>query len=351
MHIFDYIFLFIAWLILILTYIPLLKSPKWYIRVWDYPRFQAFGIVIFLGIFGLNFCMLQNPWVSFTLIALGLTLIYLLWIILPYTALYPKMVEQERNLNPQGRIKLMTCNVYQENRQYKKALEVIQKESPDVIFLLETDHKWKNGVQSLKKDYKHFIEVPIDNTYGLLFYSKFPFSNEQILYLIDDEIPSIQVDLHVHDEIIRLYGIHPTPPVPQENEESTERDAEILIVGKKSKDFKGPSIVFGDLNDVAWSHTTRLFLRISKMLDPRIGRGMYNSFHAHYPLMRWPLDHVFVSSHFRVINMHVGEDIGSDHFPICISLAVRKADREKELEATTEDKQEAQEIIQEAKEN
>jgi hypothetical protein len=41
--------------------------------------------------------------------------------------------------------------------------------------------------------------------------------------------------LQIWNIIIRqsIIRIHPTPPVPQENPESTERDAEILLVGEK----------------------------------------------------------------------------------------------------------------------
>ena len=129
-----------------------------------------------------------------------------------------------------------------------------------------------------------------------------------------------------------------------------EASCRLKALAKKAKEFDGPTVVFGDLNDVAWSHTTRLFLRISEMLDPRIGRGMFNTFHAHYWLMRWPLDHFFVSSHFRLISMQVEKGVKSDHFPISIHLSTRFELKEYELEATAEDQQEAQEIIQEARE-
>jgi endonuclease/exonuclease/phosphatase (EEP) superfamily protein YafD len=347
--VFDYFFYGITLLIITLSLLPLIKSPKWYIRVWDYPRFQLFFFSITTIIVFINLIEINHPlqWICFGL--LGANILYLFWFIYPYTFLHSKMLPSEKEKNPAYRIKLLTINVYQHNERYDLTLQRIQEVKADVVYLLETDKEWMQAVQPIKKDYPYFIEVPQDNTYGLLFYSKFPMINQSINYWIDETIPSIMVDLKIKDEIVRLYGIHPTPPVPQENPESTERDAEILIVGKKSDEFKGPSIVFGDLNDVAWSHTTRLFLRISKMLDPRIGRGMFNTFHAKYWFTRWPLDHFFVSSHFRLIDMKVEKSVQSDHFPISIDLSIQFELKEKELEATKEDKEEAQEIIQEAR--
>ena len=77
----------------------------------------------------------------------------------------------------------------------------------------------------------------------------------------------------------------------------------------------------GDFNDVAWSYTTDLFRDLSGLLDPRRGRGLYATFPADYPLLRWPLDHVFHSEALALVEMRRLGDVGSDHFPILVELA------------------------------
>lgn len=105
----------------------------------------------------------------------------------------------------------------------------------------------------------------------------------------------------------------------------------------------------GDLNDVAWSSTTRLFRKISGLLDPRVGRGMFNTFHVKDPLLRWPLDHLFHSDHFTLRSIQRLPSIGSDHFPLFTSLAFTpvKGASQEELEADSEDYGRAKEIADE----
>ena len=334
----DIILYLLASLLLLTVLLPLIKKDLWVFRVFDYPRFQKFIIIGLLSVFW-TIHFYDRGWQHhiYTILLLA-SFLHLGYLIMPFTILGKKMIAKIKHDPNSECLNLLVSNVYQYNEKHHKLLALIQQRNPDVIFLLETNRQWLKALKTLQEEYPHCIEIPKENTYGLLFYSRLPLLHHEINYLIDDEIPSIIADVAFNNQSVRLYGLHPTPPVPQENSHSTDRDAEILIVGTMAKKHKGLCIVLGDLNDVAWSYTTKLFLKTSGLLDPRRGRGFFSTFNAKYFLLRWPLDHYFVSSHFRLVNMRVEKSINSDHFPISICLAINDKDDTNKMEAGTEDK-------------
>ncbi|NNF19056.1 MAG: endonuclease/exonuclease/phosphatase family protein, partial [Flavobacteriaceae bacterium] len=199
--------------------------------------------------------------------------------------------------------------------------------------------------------YPHAVEVPKDNTYGMLLYSKLPLRKAKVKYLVHDSIPSIHAEVVLPSrDKLQLYCIHPTPPMPQENPTSTARDADMMIIAKLSRSSELPVIVLGDFNDVAWSRTTELFEEVSGLLDIRKGRGLYNTYNAKNPIMRWPLDHIFVSPDYRYLHMERGKKIGSDHFPVYVELHYEPsgADVQTPPKASAEALDEANRMIKEA---
>lgn len=328
------------------TYFPLVKLDYWWIRIFDYPRLQKLVIII-----GLIICWISSLgwstsveayiWIG----ALGISAIYLSTKVWPFSPLGKKMIETVPYSEESG-ISILVGNVYQYNKKYHKALSLVKKVNPDLIFFVETDKAWERGLSEIENDYPTQIKIPLDNTYGLLLYTRMEIVRQEINYLIDEEVPSLEIDVKLRNgKIITIYAIHPTPPVPSENEKSTERDAEILLVGKKSKENPKPSLVIGDLNDVAWSYTTELFLKNSEMADPRRGRGLFNTFHAKVPLFRWPLDHIFLSKEFGLASLKVQNEINSDHFPISLKAVLTPSDDTETMEADGEEKEEAREKI------
>jgi endonuclease/exonuclease/phosphatase (EEP) superfamily protein YafD len=165
---------------------------------------------------------------------------------------------------------------------------------------------------------------------------------------VEDDIPSFYAVVELpNKKYFDFFTVHPRPPRLLKNTET--REAELLLAARLSKRTHYPSVVAGDLNDVAWSNTTKLFKNISGMLDPRVGRGLYNTYNAFIPLFRYPLDHVFYDPTFRLVSLRRLPKFGSDHFPMSITLNYepQHEEEQEQPEPAIEDKIEASELIQE----
>jgi endonuclease/exonuclease/phosphatase (EEP) superfamily protein YafD len=306
--------------VVLFTLIPLIRHDFWIFRVFEYPRLQKLVLNLVLLVLNL-FYFPTDTLEHIVLILLILNLLYLVYQVFPFTILGKKQIITAKAPADDRNISLLIANVYQDNRQSESYLKLIKKCNPDVVLMVETNQWWEQQMDVIGADYPHQLKVPLENTYGMIFYSRLALRNGSISYLVKEDIPSIEAEVQLKNgQWVKLYCLHPEPPVPQENPRSTERDKEILMVGKSAKECKLPVIVMGDLNDVAWSYTTELFGKISGLLDPRRGRGFFNSFNAKYFFLRFPLDHIFCSADFALSGIKRMESCGSDHFPMCVNL-------------------------------
>ena len=292
----------------------------------DFPRLQLSIVIAVLLISDFVFLDTQSALAWLLISIAALCLAWQLWWILPYTRLWRQEVATAKGSNSEHQISIMTSNVLTPNRNADKLIQLVKRYEPDVLVTLESDQWWEDQLKVLETDLTYSVKCPLDNLYGMHVFSRLPLSNQEISYLVEDDIPSIHTSLQLRSgKTVRMHFIHPTPPSPTENPESAERDAELVVVARSVADSDQPVIVTGDLNDVAWSATTRLFRKISGLLDPRVGRGMFNTFHADYPFLRWPLDHLFHSHHFTLNSIKRLPSIGSDHFPLLTKLTFSPA--------------------------
>lgn len=316
-------------LVLVASLVPFCRSEHWQVRGFDFPRLQFAVLAGALVVFDLLVLDLSQTksWVAVAAAFLGFV-IQVSWI-LPYTPLWPKVLPTAGDRPESETIILLAANVLQTNRCSDDFLQLVREAQPDVLVALETDEWWQSRLDRLQTEdgYQYSVKRPLDNLYGMLVYSRLPLENAKVQYLVEEGVPSIHVLARLRSgRSIRIHFLHPAPPSPTENEKSGERDAELLMVGKSVQKTSLPVIVAGDLNDVAWSTTTRLFRKASGLLDPRIGRGMLNTFHAERWYMRWPLDHLFCSSHFHLASIRRLSAFGSDHFPVLVSLVHQGAE-------------------------
>jgi len=307
----EVIAVFVIWL----TFWSLIPRDEWWFRGADFPRLQ----ILVLGLIAFVLLLVSGqPWDvgrNIIFIFLIAAIAYQLKMVLPYTFIWKNQVKQVRKhqLHPDRQISLIVSNVLTPNRKYDFLIQHIQKYKPDLVLTLESDRIWQDELSIIEKDYPYCVPVPLDNLYGMHLYSRLKLVDIEVKYMLSQEIPSIHATVILPSgEPVKLYCLHPQPPSPTEAQDSKLRDAELLMIGDQVKDLDESCIVMGDLNDVAWSRTTKLFQRISGLLDPRVGRHYVNTFHADYPLLRWSLDHVFHSTDFALVTMKRLPHIGSD---------------------------------------
>ncbi len=99
------------------------------------------------------------------------------------------------------------------------------------------------------------------------------------------------------------------------------RNRQLHTFAKAAKMAGLPAFVAGDLNATPWSNAfsklDQAGLRRATGLTPTwpaIGRGW----------MGIPIDHVLVTPHWSVVERRVGPNIGSDHFPVMVRIALHE---------------------------
>lgn len=341
----------ISLFLILVSALPRARSSRWWVRVWDYPRLQlavALGAAATVQLLLAPVSIAEFALLIGTLAALARHIIR----IFPYTKLHTiQALGPSRTPPHECTVGLLVANVLQSNRNSGGLIKSIEQHQPDIAIIVETDHWWDAQLSVLAAQYPYGARHPLENTYGMILLSRYPLDDLRVFDRVALGIPSITAQVRLPSgDSFDLYAVHPEPPQP--SNDTDQRDAELLLVAKEVSSKDRPGIVAGDLNDVAWSHTTRLFQRISGLLDPRIGRGLFATFHAEYRLARWPLDHVFHSKDFRLIEMAVLPYFGSDHFPIFVRLSFEPSgapQQENSDRVSKEDHTEANEKILEGK--
>lgn len=349
----DVFFTAIGLLVIATTILPLIRTGFWFVRIFDFPRLQiaTVGVAALAGHLAFGF---GHAWHDYALaIAVLASILYQAKRIFPYTRLANPQTQRSRGYREESTISLLFSNVLIENRDAQKLRDLVRAVDPDIVLTVETDAWWHDQLAVFEETHPHTVLQPQENGYGMLLYSKLELIDPEVKFLIEDTIPSIHGQARLPSgDIVEFRCLHPRPPFPTEDDTSAPRDAELLVVGKETKQLDKPVVVFGDLNDVSWSHTNNLFQRISGMLDPRVGRGLFNTFHAEYPFMRFPLDHFFHSDHFRLVDLRRLTYVGSDHFPVYIKLSLEPdaENHQNEMPVTEAHKEEADEKIAEGAE-
>ncbi len=338
------IYYILSALLITASLLPFISHQHWMFRVWEFGRIQVMTLQLITLALGILF--VEDKSLLFWGIVMfhaGLIINHII-ILIPYTTVYKK--KNKENIQKLSKtISIISVNVYQFNERYEELIKLVKEVKPDILLTMESNQAWEDALAELEEDYPNFKKVALENTYGIHFYTKLPAKSIKVNYFTDDDLPSIEASLFTEEGIpFTFFGVHPPPPSPTEEDNSRERDGELLSIGKKVKKIKGPVIVVGDFNNVAWARSSILFRKTSELIDPRIGRGFVFTYHARYRLLRFPIDLFFHSKDIFIEDFRTIRAIGSDHLPLFCKFFINQNENMQDEEVDTLEEGEEEEV-------
>lgn len=325
---------------IIASLLPFIPHKHWVFRVPEFLKLQLLSLQILVVITGLFFWeQWHGLWFYIGFAFTLLLILHHLYDLFPFSIFYrwfrPKKQTEQRMSKP---IKLISSNVYQFNQSYDRLIHLIDNEQPDLVLTMESNADWEKALRQIEKDYPYQVKETQENTYGMHLYSKLKIKNFKIHFFINRETPSFEVHFETDDNYrFDFFGVHPPPPSPTEEENSKERDGELMRLSKRIRERKNTNetIVVGDFNNVAWASSTQRFRRLTGLIDPRFGRGLLCTFHAKIPLLRMPIDLMYHGESIYVKSFERLPSINSDHFPLCCTFQIA----ERKVEESTEEQE------------
>ena len=195
----------------------------------------------------------------------------------------------------------------------------IREANPDLLVLEETSSKWLQDLAWLRSPYPHSLTEPRDDNFGIAVFSKLPFARSEVVYLLENGVPTIIAEVTTKSGELHILATHPPPPVNREYARLRNAQLEQL---PRYVDATKPTLLIGDLNTTPWNHHFSKLLQQTGLLDSARGFGVQPSWPNNNPFLRIPLDHVLHSPDIFVLQRTIGPDVKSDHFPVIVDLAL-----------------------------
>ena len=219
-----------------------------------------------------------------------------------------------------GPLKLLHANVYSNNTEYERLVDLVAAESPDMIFLQEMTPEWVAGLASLLEDYPYAYAEPRIDNFGIAAFSKIPFDSIQHIESPPLGYPTILATIIINGKQLSIISSHPTNPLGQKMYDA--RNEQLQSIAGLVDQLAGEVILLGDLNASVWDNHLRQLEDSTGLRNVREGFGVLPSWPTFLPFAMIPIDHALVSTGIAVTDVRTGQKIGSDHLPLVVTLVL-----------------------------
>jgi len=289
--------------------LTLVDEQHRYLELFSHFRLQYLVVSLLFAL--IFFAMRSRPWASLMLLITAINAV-------PVAMWY--LAETHQPDVDDGQINLLHANVYGGNSNTQALIALIRSDQPDVIILQEVTKVWVAAMAELKDSYPHRHAIARNDNFGIAVYARQPLLSVDVIDSPPYGFPSLVVRQSLHDRIVTYVTTHPIPPLGKEGFEA--RNEQLASIAEVLNLIGGPKLLIGDLNITMWAHHYRQLVLSTGLRNSRYGVGIIPTWPKQLPFAMIPIDHCLVSSDFAVLDVRSGPDIGSDHLPLIVNLAL-----------------------------
>ncbi|MDO8900930.1 MAG: endonuclease/exonuclease/phosphatase family protein [Phenylobacterium sp.] len=225
-----------------------------------------------------------------------------------------------------ARLKVIQMNTWSgRNQTMDETADWLVAQDPDIIVVEESSRRFQRALEA-RGDYHRTCD-PDDRCEVIIYSKAAPVSGGLPRVSDGAYFPATRATFDAPGGDFTVIGAHFTWPVPagpqQQQSLRLTRIAELYD--------RDRLIITGDFNATPWSFTLR---RQDKALGlTRRNRAMltwpamaFSRWNIHMPLPFLAIDHVYAGSDWKTVSVERGPSLGSDHFPVIVTLALSPAD-------------------------
>ena len=224
-------------------------------------------------------------------------------------------------------VRVLTINLDGEAGDLVKLRRLLRIESPDIIVLTELyGPRHRRFLAELNTDWPYRLGPLFQDPHEVTILSRIPYVHA----LVDHSASGNMVRVarfcpeqrSASPDCFTLVAAHPMRTVMRSAHQKW-RDATLAVMARHAASEKdGRVVVAGDLNVTPWSPTFQSLLAKGNLTDGGLGLGITPTWLSSNPLFGLWIDHVLVGGCMTLKARHVGESVGSDHYPVIADLSV-----------------------------
>ncbi len=216
-----------------------------------------------------------------------------------------------------GTLQILSFNVTASNPERDAVIDYLDASAADIIFVHETSIDWEEALAGSSLPYRIVSARAPGSLFGTLALLGGD-AVAKVVALGDAGQLSIEVTTELSGSEIKVLGTHPLSPVSPGR--AAARDEQLRAVGEWAARQTFPVVVTGDFNASTWS---RGFSLVSEggLVNSQRGFGVQASWPVGHSLFSIPIDHLVHTADLTTIDRRLGENFGSDHYPLFATIA------------------------------